>query len=161
MKARSLGLAAAMCVLPAVLMAQGRSIEVKNEAFQEIEVLNENGTKELRRVPAEKVLPGTEVIYVTTVRNLGKEPAERVVVDNPMPEHMLYRGASVLDESGTVEVSVDGGKRYGLLAALEVDDGLGKARPAEADDVTHVRFKMNRPLRAGGSNRFGFRAVLR
>lgn len=160
MKVRALPLAVAMMVLPVVLMAQGSQVEVKNEAFQEVEVLNDRGFKELKQVPAEKVMPGTEVIYVTTVKNVGQEPAERVVVDNPMPEHMLYRGASVLDNTGSVEVSVDGGKRYGVLATLEVDEGHGKPRQAEANDVTHVRFKMDRPLSPGASNRFGFRAVL-
>ena len=160
MKARGLRWLAAMLVLPAVSMAQTGSIEVKNEAFREIEVVTADGSKRLEQVPAEKVMPGTEVIYITTVKNLGQDPAEQVVVNNPMPDHMLYRGPSLLENSGAVEVSVDGGKRYGTLDALEVNEGDGTVRPAEPKDVTHVRFKMDRPLQPGATNRFGFRAVL-
>jgi uncharacterized repeat protein (TIGR01451 family) len=161
MKTRALQWVAVLMLAPGIAAAQGSKVEVKNQAFQEIEVVNDDGTKELKQVPAEKVMPGTEVIYVTTVKNLGDKAAEKIAVDNPMPEHMLYRGASALDDMGVVEVSVDGGRRYGVLSALEVEGAKGHKRPAVANDVTHVRFRMGQPLPPGASNRFGFRAVLR
>ena len=37
---------------------------------------------------------------------------------------------------------VDGGKTWGKLAALTIKDAKGVARPAQATDVTHVRWTL-------------------
>ena len=161
MKTRAWGVVLLALVLPVLAGAQTSHIEVTNRAFQEVEVKNAQGTKQLRQVPADKVLPGTNVTYVTTVKNVGTKPAERVVVDDPLPAHMLYGGVSQANAAGAVEVSVDGGQHFGVLTVLQVVDAQGRRRAADAADVTHVRLTMDRPLQPGDSRQFAFRAVLR
>ena len=59
--------------------------------FQEVDVKAADGTMHNERVPAAKVVPGTEVIYVITYRNAGKQPATEVVITNPIPAELAYR----------------------------------------------------------------------
>ena len=150
-----------LVALPALAAAVEKSnIEVKNQAFQEVEVVSAQGVKELRQVPAEKVMPGTDVIYVTTVKNVGPKPAENIIIDNPVPAHMQFRTETPDMKAAQVEVSVDGGQQFGPLSALQVTDGPGRKRPAQGKDVTHVRFKVAQPLPPGDVSQFHFRATL-
>ena len=62
--------------------------------------------------------------------------------------------------SAAPELSVDG-KTYGPLASLRVATATGTTRAATADDVTHVRWRLARPITAGAQGQLAFEAVLR
>jgi hypothetical protein len=57
-------------------------------------------------------------------------------------------------------VSVDAGKSWGALASLKVKGADGKPRAAQGSDVTHVRWKLRDPVRAGEQGSVSYRAVL-
>jgi uncharacterized repeat protein (TIGR01451 family) len=78
-----------LLVLPAVALAQNH-IQLQSVAEVEKTVFNEEGQKEIKRLPAEKVLPGSEVIFTTYYENISKENVERAVITNPVPDHMVY-----------------------------------------------------------------------
>jgi uncharacterized repeat protein (TIGR01451 family) len=152
----------AACLLLAVApaIAAQDTLELRNAVFQDVEVKADDGTTHKERVPAAKVVPGTEVIYVITYHNVGKQPASDVVITNPIPSELAYRPEPEPGPSSAPEVSVDAGKSWGALAKLVVTGDDGKPRPAQGGDVTHVRWKLRAPVKAGEQGSVSYRAVL-
>jgi uncharacterized repeat protein (TIGR01451 family) len=136
------------------------TLELRNAVFQELDVKAADGTTHKERVPAAKVVPGTEVIYVITYHNVGKQPAADVVITNPIPDELAYRPEAGPGPNAAPEVSVDSGKTWGALASLTVKGPDGKPRPAQGGDVTHVRWKLAKPIKAGEEGSVSYRAVL-
>lgn len=138
---------------------QAKSIDLKNEAFIEKEDVAKDGKKSKKLVPATNVVPGEEVIFVITYRNIGKEAATDIVVTNPIPKNMTFKAAEA-EASARSEVSIDGGKAYGDLANLKVTDKLRKQRPALPADVTHVRWKVAGAVQPNAQGKLRLKAVL-
>jgi uncharacterized repeat protein (TIGR01451 family) len=126
---------------------------------QEVETRGKDGKVRKQMVPAAKVVPGTEVTYVITYRNKGTQPAEKVVINNPVPPELTYQGSS--GEGARFEVSVDGGVAYGVLPSLRVTGADGKPRPAQPADVTHLRWTLARAVPPGAEGTVRYRALLK
>jgi uncharacterized repeat protein (TIGR01451 family) len=122
-------------------------IRLKAVAEIEVPVVNDKGETELKRVPAAKVVPGTEVIYTITVSNVGDESANSVVVTDPIPENTTYVDRSAFGAGTKITYSVDGGKSYDLAGKLKVKDAAGNLRAATASDYTHIRWLLNFTLK--------------
>ena len=65
-------------------------VELKSEAQSEQSYTDERGQKATRFVPAGKVVPGDQVVWTITARNVCDKSTDDVVVANPVPEHMTY-----------------------------------------------------------------------
>jgi uncharacterized repeat protein (TIGR01451 family) len=135
-------------------------IELGVLAWQEKEVINEKGEKEITRVPAAMVVPGDEVIYTLNYTNVGEEPADSVIITDPVPEHMVYTEGSAEGADTVITFSVDKGATYGLPAVLTVAGADGKERPAKGSDYTHIRWTLQRSLAPGEKGGVSFRARL-
>jgi uncharacterized repeat protein (TIGR01451 family) len=132
-------------------------IQITNNVYQEILVQDADGKPVTKRVPAAKVVPGTDVVYEIAYSNTGKDTATNVAINSPVPAALVFLG----DESTPVtEVSVDGGKAYGKLAELTVAAADGKPRPAQAADVTNLRWILA-TLMPGAKGKVSFRARVR
>jgi len=140
--------------------AAADTLELRNAVFQEVDVKNADGTTHRERVPAAKVVPGTEVIYVITYKNTGKQTAADVVITNPIPAELAYKPELGPGPSAAPEVSVDAGKTWGALASLSVKGADGVPRAAQGSDVTHLRWRLRTPLRVGEEGTVSYRAVL-
>lgn len=145
--------------LPA--FAFGSSLALTTEAFQEVEVARPDGSKVKELQPLLRAVPGQEVLYVTTYRNGGDQPATKVVLKNPVPEGLVYKAGSAQGAGARAEVSVDGGKQFGALPMLSVRGPDGKMRPATAEDVTDVRWTLTAPVPAGADGKVTYRAQLK
>ncbi|MDF3029752.1 MAG: conserved repeat domain [Moraxellaceae bacterium] len=150
---------AALLALPAA--AQAADLELKTEAFQDIVVKGKDGKTEKQRKTVTSAVPGSEIIYVITYRNNGKKPAEKVIVNNPVPAGLAYQAGSAQGNGARAEVSVDGGKTFGALEAQRVKDAKGVARAAKGSDVTHVRWTVLAPVPAGQGGTVTYRAMVR
>lgn len=115
------------------------------------------GARRVRLEPARQVSPGERLIYVVEYRNAGKRPLEGFTVTNPLPRTVR------LDETvdGSEIVSIDGGRSWGVLADLRVSLGESGWRPANPDDVTHLRWRVGDRLMQGETRRVTFRAIVR
>ena len=152
--------AAACAVLLSPLGAfAAERVVFKSEVFQEV-TENVNGEKKTKLVPAAKVLPGEEVVYILSFANEGDAEASNLVINNPVPAHTWYRNGSAFGAGTEVSVSVDGGQQYGQLVELTVPLANGKERAATSKDVTHVRWAVNYALQPGKTGTVSYRAVV-
>ena len=135
-------------------------IRLKAAAEVEVPVVNDKGETEMQRMPATKVIPGTEVIYTITVSNLGDESADNVVVTDPIPENTTYVARSAFGAGTKITYSVDGGNSYDLADKLKVNDAAGNLRAAIASDYTHIRWELNFTLKPKGVAPVWFKARL-
>jgi uncharacterized repeat protein (TIGR01451 family) len=135
-----------LAMFSSLAMAQ---IEVKTVAEIEVTEINQQGKKTVKRKPATTVVPGTDVIYTITAKNTGNEPADNIVVTNPVPAKTVYVDGSAFGAGTNITFSVDGGKSYAQPAKLTVKDKAGKARAATAEDYTHVRWTLQFNLQPG------------
>jgi hypothetical protein len=102
-------------------------------------------------------VPGDRLVVTLAYRNTGGQPLSDLVLANPVPRGLAYRAPA--PGSAEPEVSVDG-RSFGPLASLRVATAAG-SRAATPDDVTHVRWRLARPLTAGAQGQFAFQAVLK
>jgi uncharacterized repeat protein (TIGR01451 family) len=159
-----LGIMLALMLLPAAARAQQQgSIELKSIAEVEVTETNAKGVKEVKRVEVGKaaVVPGDVVVFTTSYTNTGKKPADKVVITNPVPEHMDYVDQSAEGKGTKIEFSVDKAKSYGTPDKLTVTDAQGKTRKAGPTDYTHIRWTLVKPLPPGGTGSVSFRAKVR
>ena len=147
-------------VVAAILAGSASAgVELRSKAEMEQEIVEDDGTSRVIRIDAARITPGDEVLYVVAWENTGSEPADRVAITNPVPEHMeCSRIASVAD--AVITASVDGGTTFDRPEALTVFAADGAARPAEPADFTHIRWTFTRALAPGESGQVEYRAVL-
>ena len=103
--------------------------------------------------PARNFKHGDRLVYVVSWFKVGGSGG--FTVTNPLPRSVYYQGSANGDE----EVSVDGGKTWGRLAALSVSDAAGP-RSAQAGDVTHIRWILP-VLAPGASGTLTYNALVR
>lgn len=145
------------------------AVELKSEAFREVDVVDKNGNKvtdkkgnTIKKLEAlDRAVPGQEVIYVLTYRNTGKEAVSNVVVANPVPKELTYVAHSAKGNNARFEVSVDGGKEFATLETLVIKNADGSTRPATAADVTDLRWIVSIPLKAGAEGSVMYRTILK
>jgi uncharacterized repeat protein (TIGR01451 family) len=148
--------------LPGIGYAQEPGqVVLKSTIHREIEVVNEDGEKEIQLVEAGNAIPGDELIFTVTYTNQGTEPAENVVLVNPVPEHTEYIGGSAGDGDATITFSVDDGSSYDLPENLTVTGEDGRPRTAQAQEYTHIRWVRTGPLSSGEGGKVVFRVRLK
>jgi uncharacterized repeat protein (TIGR01451 family) len=148
-------------LLSAPVAALAAGLELKSEAFQDITVKGKDGKVQKKRQAVTTAVPGAEIIYVISYRNAGTQPASDVVINNPIPAEMQYVAGSA-DGAGTrAEVSVDGGKQFGALEALQVKGADGKPRSARNEDVTHLRWTVLGAIAPGKNGSVSYRALVK
>ena len=135
-------------------------IKLTSAVEQEVVVKDKRGKKTVKRVPAEKVVPGDEVIYTTVFTNVGDEPADNIVIKNPIPEHTFYKDGSAAGGNTVVTYSVDGGRTFDKPQNLFVKEKGGSKRLAKASEYTDIRWEYKPKLHPGKKSSVQFRAVL-
>ena len=100
-----------------------------------------------RFVRAERLEAGDEVHYTIRVHNPGKEPVSEVQVTKRMPFGLHYVPGSATGPACDTEFSGDGGRTFA-------------ARPP-ADDLSHLRWTLRRPIPPGATALLRFRATFR
>lgn len=143
----------------AVAAQQPAALEIKTVVQKHEIVVAENGEQEARLVPAETVFPGDEVVYTLAFENTGVEPADNVVITNPLPAELTYVEGSANGSDAVVQFSVDGGRSYATAEELIIEDSDGR-RDAEPSDFTHIRWVIGVALMPGEVGLAQFRARL-
>jgi uncharacterized repeat protein (TIGR01451 family) len=160
LQVRAFALCALLFASVAAFAAEKSCISLTNEAQVEQEYVDATGQKAKRLVAPGKVLPGGEVVYTITAKNTCSTPAERVVVDNPVPQHMTYVMGSALGVGTEITFSLDG-KTYAKAEALTVTQPDGKTRPAQAADIKSIRWTYGNAFVPAASGFVRFRATVK
>lgn len=158
---KSLILITLLLLLPLAAWAQQGTVKFDSIAEIEVEVVNEQGKKVLARKVADRVVPGTIVIYTNELTNQGDAVIEAPVIDNPVPDNTEYLMGSAMGADAAITFSVDGGATYDVPAKLMVTDANGQKVPAEAKDYTHIRWQLANDLPPGGTTKVEFRAKVK
>lgn len=148
--------ALAVLLAPIAANAAG-TVSLTSSVFVEKAVAQADGKTRLVLQEPGVVLPGERLLFVLAYRNVGAKPATDFVVTNPMPGQVAFQGSA----DANAQVSIDGGRNWGVLAALKVRKADGTMRAALPEDVTHVRWAMKAPIPAGGSGKVSFRGIVK
>lgn len=150
-----------LLLLPVAALAGG--IELTTRAEAEIMQKNEKGENVLKLVEADKanVLPGDTVRYTITYVNKGDQPATDVAIKNPVPEHLVYVDKSAEGAGTRIDFSIDNGSTYGPFASLKVKNKAGRERPARADEITNLKWTVEKPLEPNGQGTVSYRAKVK
>ena len=81
-------------------------IELKSVAETEESYRDDNGQQAVRRVPAAKVVPGTQVIWTLSATNICATAADKVFIDNPVPGHMTLIADSVRGAGADISFTI-------------------------------------------------------
>jgi len=135
------------------------TLDVLTVVQKEEVVVSEDGTTESRLVAVASVVPGERVLYTITFTNVGSDPAENVVITNPIATELTYVEGSAFGPGMAVQFSVDSGVTFASAADLTVimDNDVRAAAP---DDFTHIRWVMQDDLEIGSQRTARFVAVL-
>lgn len=141
-----------------LLAAAATPLRVTTTTAVERAVAARDGTPRVVVAAGARARPGDRLVVTLAYRNAGGAPIADLVLADPVPRELLYRGpAAGMPEP---EVSVDG-QRFAALAALVVPMAGGGTRPAAADDVVAVRWRRVGALDPGAAGSLAFRAVLK
>lgn len=155
--------AASLALAAAPVMAAPAPGQVSLQGDVKVErTVVANGASTRVLVTPKKVVPGDHLVFSTAYHNNGASAVDHFVVTNPLPKGVSFAS----DTAEASEVSVDGGKSWGQLAKLAVfdskggADGKGGQRPAQAGDVTHVRWTVA-VIAPGATGAVSYHAVVR
>ncbi len=134
-------LAAALSLLLASVAAHAQDkacVTLKTDGQKEERYTDAQGKPATRLVPPGKVLPGDEIIWTITATNTCSKPADKVVVNNNVPDHMIYVADSAMGVGTEITFSLNG--RDFLKASDLTVSEAGKTRPARADEIKSLRW---------------------
>jgi uncharacterized repeat protein (TIGR01451 family) len=142
----------------ALAQEQGH-LNVQTVVQKEEITVTDSGETQRTLVPADTVVPGDDVVYTITFTNISDQPAENIVITNPISESLTYVQDSAFGPGTVIEFSVDNGKSFAPPEKLLVGTNE-EARPAQAEDFTHVRWTLQNELKAGAQGMARFKAKL-
>ncbi len=147
-----------LCAFEATAETAG-CIELTTTASVEEEIRNSQGRRQTRLVEPAKVVPGDEVVWTITARNVCEKPVDKIVIRNPVPQHMKFVGGSADGTGTTITYSIDG-DAFLPAAALTVTAPDGSAKPAPPEAFRHIRWAYQGALAPGELATVHYRAVV-
>lgn len=115
------------------------AMELQMFVEEEIEIIDKQGNRSLKRVAAENIIPSDTIVYSTRYQNNGKEAADNVVITNIIPQEVTYLPGSA-QGAKHITYSIDGGKHFDQEENLYIMTRDGKNRPATTKDYSHIRW---------------------
>lgn len=134
-------------------------IELSTVAETEEKYVDDQGRNATRLVAADRIVPGSEVVWTITAKNVCDNPAEDVVVANPIPEHMSYVANSAMGVGTQITFSIDGAQ-FKPASDLQVNETNGSTRVARADEYRAIRWTYAAPFPLGAIAFVRYRATV-
>ena len=151
---------AALAVPAAPLAAQAAAspITFTADVMAEKTVTGNDGKTRIEMVEPTTIVPGDRLVFSTDYAHTGNEPVTNFLITNPLPDAVRLAP----DADPALDVSVDGGKTWGKLAVLTVNEAgeTTTRRPATPADVTHVRWVLP-AIVPGERGRLTYPAIIR
>jgi uncharacterized repeat protein (TIGR01451 family) len=115
----------------------------------------------VKLAPAERVVPGDQVVYTLEIRNTGMVPVHAPWVTYRIPAHMAYVADSATGPGAELEYSIDGGRTFERPENLQSVDAEGHAQIAKAMEYTDIRWQLKNTLKSNSVAYARFRAVVK
>jgi uncharacterized repeat protein (TIGR01451 family) len=135
-------------------------IELNGDQHMEQEYTDAQGKKATRLVALGKVVPGNEVIYTITAKNICDKPATAVAINDDVPEHMIYVMNSAMGVGTEISYSLDG-KSFARPNALSIKNADGTSRAPQAEDIKSIRWLYSTAINPGQTGFVRFRATVK
>lgn len=148
--------ALALPAAPAAAQDSASPISLTGDVKAVKVVTGADGKESTELVEPSTIVPGDRLVFGTGYVNKGSDVVTNFVVTNPLPAAVRLAP----DADPALEVSVDGGKSFGVLSALTIANSDGTTRPATHADVTHVRWVLA-SIAPGASGRLTYPAIIR
>jgi uncharacterized repeat protein (TIGR01451 family) len=143
-------------VQPLAAQDAAPAVTVDGDIKSEKSVTGADGKTSIELVEPASFLPGDRLIFGQNFSNTSASEVTNFVITNPLPQAVRLAP----DADPALDVSVDGGKSWGKLAALSLTNSDGTTRPATQADVTHVRWVLA-SIAPGASGRVAFPVIIR
>ena len=141
--------------------AEDGKIVLTNKVFKQVIKTDKDGNITYEYIGAELAVPGDVMMYTITFENIGTDPAEGIVINNPIPNNSKYRIDSANGKDTNITFSIDGGKNFGNPEQLVVKDKSGKEWTAKPESYTHIRWVYNKPLAPGEKGEVSFKTQIK
>ena len=152
---------AALWVLVAA-SGHATSPSIRVRLLAEVERKSVEGGREIVKLaPADRVVPGDEVIYTVEVRNTGSSDVVAPLIVRPVPTHMRLLGDSATGPGAEVTYSIDGGRVFDRAENLTTVGSDHRPRRATAGDYTHIRWQLKSTLKPKSVAYARFRALVK
>jgi uncharacterized repeat protein (TIGR01451 family) len=132
-------------------------VALKTEAQVEQDYVDAQGKPAKRLVAPGKVVPGNEIVWVITATNTCAKPADKVVIENAVPEHMTYVADTATGSGTTITYSLNG-RDFVKQSELVVREADGKSRPARSDEIKAIRWLVNVAIASNATAAVRYRA---
>ena len=146
---------AALISTPAMAQSE-QAVKLSGDVMIVKTITDDSGESREELAKPDIVVPGDRLIFRTNYENTSSELVENFVVTNPLHSAVALSPDTPRDQ----QVSVDGGKTFGILSELEVTEEDGSNRAAMAYDVTHLRWVLA-TLQPGEAGQISFYAIVR
>lgn len=150
--------------LSAAMLAFGVSasaLTATQKVEKEVTITQADGSTTVKRVSADEVTPGEKVVYTVAFMNDSSEPASDLVLAMPVPSDIRFLEGTADRDGAVVRYSVDGGSSFAERNVLSLPAVGGGTRPASADDITHIQWKIAGPVPVGASDTVAFKGRLK
>lgn len=140
----------------------GPLLDLKTTIEKETVVIRD-GKEVEERMPAGETGPGDVLVFNIDYVNTGNAEAVDAAIINPVPEGVIYILESAGGEDAEVTCSIDDGyswHRPPVMVRIMNAEGKEETRPAAADQYTHVRWVIKKPVQPGISGRVSFKATV-
>lgn len=152
-------------LLPLVGFAQEKpDIVLKLSVQKEVLLKDQNGKWRAEWQEVQNFQPGELLKYNISYRNAGKTEARNVVIVDPIPEGTSYVANGAEGNNAEITFSVDG-KNFQVPPLLKYTVKLPGVREQELyatpEMYTHVRWKLLKPVPAGGTGVVSFKVKVK
>ena len=144
-----------------VLPLSASALTAQQSVQKEVTQLTADGTTQIVRQGAEKVVPGERIVYTLDFTNDEAKAASNIVLTMPIPSEVAYIEGTADKTGAQVTYSADGGDTFADRQSVMKIDAAGNIRAAGAGELTHVRWTVVGPVSAGASGELSFSATVR
>lgn len=137
------------------------ALSATQTVLKEIRTTTPSGDIATRYIDATLVIPGETVVYRLDYINDQTEPVTDMVLTMPVPAEVTLQDGSADQDGVDTYFSADGGQTFTPRADLMVATDDGVMAPAEAADITHIRWVSIEPVAVEARGQLEFKAVLK
>ena len=136
-------------------------IVLTNKVLKQVIKKDKDGNTSYDYIEPKTALPGDIMLYIISFENIGTDPAEAIVINDPIPNNSKYRIDSATGNNTDITFSIDGGKNFGNPKDLVVRDKNGKEWMAKPESYTHIRWVYKKSLAPGEKGEVSFKTKIK